>query len=93
MKVSWDFAPWTSAPGKQLHGVSMSDRMKHVIDCAWISRILSQDRVCDGDSGDAVGKGFWADISESLNRKAWGKMKTLNQSSPSSHAVITSCLL
>ncbi len=67
MKVSPNAAPWTSNPARSLSGLSTTQRVRDLVDVAWLAY---QQAVAKGEPHDDVISWF-VDVSQSVSRKPW----------------------
>lgn len=83
--MTMDDDPWTGRPCCRLRGVAMTDRVKDLINLAWIHRIKNPPEglheLRKSERMDCLTKNFFVDYSQQNNRSPWGSLKTLTTTS------------
>jgi hypothetical protein len=75
-KVSSSYRPWSSKQGIVLRGVPENDRMREVVELAWISRLKSK----TADMSDEEARvNYFVDFASSAGRRPWGGPRTMTQ--------------
>jgi hypothetical protein len=72
--VTAECKPWT-AIGKNLCGSATSDRVKHVVDVAFLDRLHVMGTSA---SMSELVQGFYCDVSQGVQMKKWGSIEALN---------------
>ena len=74
LQISSSFAPWTKALGVTLNGLPVSERTLDLLDVAWYDSIHSMPLSA---SSTELRQDFWANVSQSIQRRPWGSRGTL----------------
>ncbi len=79
-KLSATFQPWTTRKDVRLTGVPLSERVREVLDVAWGVRLSSNED--KGYEDTVLRKGFFVDLSQGVERTAWGDLGVFATGTP-----------